>query len=196
MTTSFPIDEFLAHQEHDTFTFPLHASSIGRKEIFRVTCRRLEVTDRASLNFLPNKLQNQVWSQLRSTQREIAARQEAGQEPKDINEALANIEDNIRIADLICEYGWIDPKVTRDPAKEDTANGVVWIGRFKGADRIAYLVACNDADSEQARHFRITSERPDDAVSDRQGGEVVPNATVRPAGDAASGVVEFGTVQH
>lgn len=194
--STFPIDEFLKHQTHDTFTFPLHASSIGRKEIFKVTCRRLEVTDRASLAFLPDKLQNRVWTQLRSAQREISERQEAGQAPKDINEALANIEDTLKIADILCEYGWIDPKVTRDPAKEDTARGVLWVGRFKGADRIAYMIGCNDADSEQARHFRILRDEPDDDVPGGEDREVVPAAPERHPGNTAQPLQFEPAVQH
>jgi hypothetical protein len=196
VTTRFDIEAFLEHQTHDTFTFPLHASSIGRKEAFKVTCRRLEVIDRASLSFLPDKLQNKVWTQLRTTQQEISRRQEAGQTPKDINEALANIEDQLKIADILCEYGWIEPKVTRDPAREDLATGVMWVGRFKAADRAAYMIACNDADSEQARLFRILRDEPADDVSDREGGEVVPDAPERPAGHPAAPIAFEPAVQR
>lgn len=180
---TFPIDEFLRHQTYDTYTFPLHASSIGRPSPFEVTCRRLEITDRASLGFLPSALQSRVWSQLKTTVKEIQSRENAGQEAKDINEALSNIDDQLKVADILCEYGWIEPKVTRDPAKEDHAGGVVWIGRFKGADRIAYMIGCNNADSEQAKLFRVLRSRPDDAVPGGEGGEVVPDAPQRPAGD-------------
>lgn len=195
MSTQFPIDEFLKHQTYDTFKFPLHAGSIGRKTPFEVTCRRLEVTDRASLGFLPSNLQDRVWKQLKQTVREITERENAGQEAKDINEALANIDDQLKVADILCEYGWIDPKVTRDPAKEDHAHGVVWIGRFKGADRIAYMLACNNADSEQARLFRVIRDESDSDVPDREGGEVVPDAPERPAGDPPP-PVQFGAAVH
>lgn len=192
----FPVDEFLRHQTHDTFTFPLHASSIGRKDVFRVTCRRLDITDRASLAFLPDQLQNKVWSQLRATQREINERQDAGQTAEDINDALANVDDTLRIADILCEYGWVDPKVTRDPAKEDTTAGTLWVGRFKPADRVAYLLGCNDADSEQARHFRVLRDEPNGDVSGREDREVVPDAPERPAGAAAQPIDFQPAVQH
>jgi len=185
---SFPIEEFLEHQENDTFTFPLHASSVGRRGLFRVKCRRLEVTDRASLAFLPEKLQNKVWQNLRSTQREIEKRQQAGMEPKDINEALANIDDQVKLADIICEAGWIEPRVTRDPAKHDPANGVIWIDKFKRADRIAYLIACNNADSEAARHFRVFRDEPHDDVPGGQDREVLERPPLRPVGDARPGI--------
>lgn len=193
----FPIDEFLAHRQIDTFTFPLHASSVGRgDDVFEVTCRDLQIMDRASLGFLPSKLQDEVWQQLKRTQAEISERQKAGQEPKNINEALANIDDQLRIADLICEYGWLDPKVTRDPAKHDPANGVTWIGNVAASDRIAYMIACNDKDSEQAKYFRSVRDESNGDVPGREGGEVVPDAAQRPAGDPAH-PIDFGAaVQH
>ncbi len=188
MSAPFPIDEFLEHREHDTFTFPLNASSIGRGEPFRVTCRWLQIMDRASLGFLPGKLQNRVWSQLKATQREVEKRQAAGQEPKDITEALANIDDQLKVADILCEYGWLDPKVTRAPEKESRDAGVIYIGRFAAADRIAYLLGCNDTDGEQARHFRVFRNESRDDVPGGEDREDVGQAAERGPGDGSTPV--------
>ena len=89
-----------------------------------------------------------------------------------------------------------DPKVTRDPAKEDHAAGVMWVGRFKGADRIAYLIGCNNADSEQAKLFRIARDESGDDVSDREDREVVQDAPERPARDLTAPINIQPAVQY
>lgn len=184
MSFAFDIQDFIDHRAEREFTFPLHASSIGRKSTFDVRCRRLNMMDRAAIGQLPSDLQNEVWTQLKAAAREISTLQEKGGEAKDINEALANNDKMLAVSDLFCKYGWITPRVVLTEREEDTRSGVLWIGRFAPEDRIAYMIGCQDADSEQARHFR-TFRREDagaDAVPDRQGGEVVQRAPERPAG--------------
>lgn len=194
---SFDIDSFLADSDAEAqgrerlYTFPLHATSIGKPSVQRILCRRLNLMDRASIGHLPSEMQNTVWKQLRQAGRDLQALQQQGANPKDINEAMANNDKMLAVADVMAEHGWVKPRVVRDRTREDREAGVLWIGRFKGEDRIAYMIACGDADSEQARHFRDAPERSDDAVPRGEGGEVVPNAPQRPAGDEGSGV-QFG----
>lgn len=183
-TFAFDIQDFIDHRAEREFTFPLHASSIGRKGTFDVRCRRLNMMDRAAIGQLPSDLQNEVWTQLKAAARNIAKLQDDNVEARDINEALANNDKMLAVADLFCKYGWIEPRVVLTEREEDTRAGVLWVGRFAPEDRIAYMIGCQDADSEQARHFRtFRGEGPGaDAVPDRQGGEVVQRAPERPAG--------------
>jgi hypothetical protein len=187
---AFDIQDFIEHRAEREFTFPLHASSIGRRGTFEVRCRRLNMMDRAAIGQLPSDLQNEVWTQLKAAAREINTLQEKGGEAKDINEALANNDKMLAVADLFCRYGWIEPSVVLTEREEHTAAGTLWIGRFAPEDRIAYMIGCQDADSEQARHFRTfrRSGAGADAVPHRQGGEVVPGAPERPAGYPAEPV--------
>jgi hypothetical protein len=191
-TFGFDIEEFIEHRNEREFTFPLHASSIGRKQVFEVKCRRLQIMDRASLGFLPDALQNRVWEQLKQTQREIQKQQAAGAEPENIQEALSNIDGQLKLADIFCEYGWLEPKVTRTQGAEDLAGGVLHVGRFAPEDRIAYLLACNDADSEQARHFATFRQRPNDDVPGGEDREVRQDAPERRDGDTGQ-PVQFHT---
>ena len=172
-TFTFDIDEFLEHRAEREFTFPLYASSIGRRSVFRVKARRLQIMDRAALGFLPSTLQNEVWLQLKAASRDIQRLQDSGAEPKDINEALANNEKQLQMADILCKYGWIEPSVTLEEREHNPAQGVIYIGHIAAEDRIAYLIACNDADSEQARSFRTLREESDAAVPGGESREVL-----------------------
>lgn len=192
---SFAIDDFLEHRQQREFTFPLHASSIGRRGIFEVRCRRLNIMERASLADLPDALQNEVWTQLRAAGRKIQELQDKNKTPENITEAMAQNDKFVEAADVFCVNGWIEPRVVLSEREEDPSRGVLWIGRFAKEDRIAYMWACGDADSAQARHFKTFRHRPDGDVPGRQGGEVVPDAAQRPAGDA-TGPVQFHAPVH
>ena len=185
---AFNVSDFLEHRAEREFTFPLHASSIGRKGVFEVRAHRLNLMDRASLGFLPDHLQNDVWQRLRAAARDIQKLQEQGGQPKDINEALANNDKMLAVANLFCRYAFIEPRLVLDVAEEDAERGVLHVDRIAPEDRIAFMIACTDADSEQARLFRTFRREPADDVPARQGGEVVPPAPIRPAGDARPGV--------
>lgn len=185
---AFDIDEFIAHRAEGEFTFPLHASSIGRRALFKVRCRRLNIMERASIGHLPDAMQNEVWKQLRSAGRKINELVEKGQSPENIAEAMAQNDKFVSAADVFCVNGWIEPKVVLHERDEDRSRGVLWIGRFAKEDRIAYMWACGDADSDQAKHFETFRSRPDDDVPGREGGEMVPDAPVRFAGSAGDPV--------
>lgn len=181
-TFTFEIDEFLEHRNEREFIFPLVASSIGRKKQFQARVRRLQLMDRASIGFLPDHLQNEAWKQLRAANNEIERRQEAGEAPKDINEALANNDAMLQLADLFCQYGFIEPQIVTDVAHEDIPSGKLHAGRFAPEDRVAYLIACNDAHSEQAKLFETFRDQREGAPSGGNDGEVAPVATIGPAG--------------
>lgn len=179
---AFEIDDFIQHRSEREFTFPLFASSIGRRTTFRVKARRLSIMDRASLGFLPDHLQNEVWKQLKAASRELQKMQDAGAEPKDIHEALANNDANLRVANIFCIYGIIEPTFVADKRDEDPSQRKLHVEWIAPEDRIAFMIACNDADSEQARHFATFREERTDAVPNRQGGEVLGDTPIRIAG--------------
>lgn len=199
---TFDVEAFLDEQDAQEasgqerlLTFPLHATSIGKPGIQRILCRRLNLMDRASISYLPSELQNTVWKQLRKASEELQRLQTQGATPKDINEAMANNDKMLAVADVMCEYGWVKPRVVRDRSREDRHAGVLWVGRFKGEDRIAYMIGCGDADSEQARHFRDAPARSDDDAPDRENREVLEYPTERAAGDASPGLFAHESVQ-
>lgn len=187
----FDIDEFLEHRKEQEFTFPLFASSIGRRTTFRVKARRLTLMDRASLGFLPDHLQNDVWRQLKAASREMQKLQDSGAEPGDINEALANNDANLRVANIFCVHGIIEPKFVADKRDERPQDGVLHVEWIAPEDRIAFMIACNDADSEQARHFATFRAESTDDVPRRQGGEVLGREAQPDVRDAGAGV-RFG----
>lgn len=188
MTFTFAIDDFLAHRSEREFTFPLHASSIGRKAIFKARVRRLNLMDRATIGHLPDHLQNDVWKQLRAASREIEQARDAGRDPQSITEALANNDAMLGVANIFCRHGFIEPALTLDAREEDAAAGVLHVDRIAPEDRIAYMIACNDADSEQARYFATFRDEARGDVPARQGGEVLGREAIRPVGDGRGGV--------
>lgn len=182
MSFTFEIDDFLEHRNEREFIFPLVASSIGRKKQFQARVRRLQLMDRASIGFLPDHLQNEAWRQLRAANQEIQKRQDAGDDPQDINEALANNDAMLQLADLFCQYGFVEPQIVVDAADENVSAGRLHAGRFAPEDRIAYLIACNDAHSEQAKLFETFRHQREGAPQSGHDGEVAPVATIGPAG--------------
>ena len=192
----FDAEAFVEEQrEGEYFTFPLHASSIGRKTPRKALCRHLTLMDRASIGHLPTHLQDEVWSRLRKAARKIAEMQEQGATPQNIHEALANNDKMLEVANTYVRYGFVKPEITLSKAKDDPANGVLYIDWVKPQDRIAFMIACNDPGSEEFRRFERFRSESRDAVSDREGGEVVPDAPERPAGDAPQ-PVQFGAAVH
>lgn len=155
-TADFALDEFVAFQERKKTTpylFPLHASSIGRKTVWKALVRRLTLMDKASLGHLPSHLQNFVWSQLKAIQKDIDRLQEAGQEPKDIQEALANNDQNIRAANLYCHAAFVDPQIVLNQHEENLSERKLHVERIAVEDRLAFIIGCNNANGEQARLF-------------------------------------------
>lgn len=191
MSFRFEIDEFIQHRSEREFTFPLHASSIGRKALFKAKVRRLNLMDRATIGHLPDHLQNDVWKQLRAASREIEQARDAGRDPQNITEALANNDAMLNLANIFCRYGFVEPSLTLNAREEDLASGVLHVDRIAPEDRIAYMWACNDADSEQARYFATFRDEARADVPDRQDGEVLGREALRPVGDARGGV-RFG----
>lgn len=152
----FALDEFVEHQERRAttpFLFPLYASSVGRKRVWKALVRRLTIMDRASIGHLPDHLQNFVWSQLKVVQKEQERLRDQGEEPRDINEALANNDQNVRAANIYCHAAFVDPTIVLEPREENLAARTLHIDRIAVDDRIAFLLACNDAASEQGRLF-------------------------------------------
>lgn len=192
----FDVEAFVEEQQGDGyFTFPLYASSIGRKTVRRALCRRLNMMDRASLGYLPDHLQNDVWHQLRKAGRKIEDLQQKGAQPKNIHEALANNDAMLRVANLFVRYAFVKPQITLVREEHDPARGVMYIDWVKPEDRIAFMIACNDATREEARYFETFRPEPDDDVQDREGGEVLETDTERPDRDTGH-PIQFSAPVH
>jgi hypothetical protein len=95
------------------------------------------------------------------------------------------------VANILCVYGIVEPRFVLDKAQERTSEGVLHVEWIAAEDRIAYMIACNDADSEQARLFRTFRDEPAHDVPGGQDGEVLGREGIRPAGDAGGGI-RFG----
>lgn len=190
LAPDFDIDEFLEHEEQrreNVFTFPLHVSSIGRSKIWKVVARRVSIMDRASLDLLPDTLQDEVWKSLKRMEKEREKLQKAGAEVKSIHQALANNASFLRTADTFVSVAFVDPKIVLDKSQEDPRARVLHIDRVAEEDRIAFLLACQDGDSEEARKFELFRPESESDVPGRDDGAVVEDAPVRPAGDAPAG---------
>lgn len=174
--SGFALDEFVEHQERQRtmpYLFPLYASSIGRKKVWKVLARRLTIMDRASIGHLPDHLQNFVWSQMKEVQKEVERRQELGEEAKNIQEALANNDQNIRMANLYCHAAFVDPTIVLNQREENLSERKLFVDRVAAEDRIAFMLGCNDAAGEQGRLFETF--RPESGV-DAPDRDVVPVA--------------------
>lgn len=157
----FDIKSFIEDQKADTYTFPLHRSSYGMKEPRRVTCKAIDLFERASLGHLPQKMQDEFFANVESVQEEIKRQQRSGKAGDSLMDKLAEHDTLVKQADKFCVAGWVDPKVVEDQAAENLTSGVMWVGRVKRQDRIAYMVACMDADGEQAKHFELFRDEAD-----------------------------------
>ena len=165
----FDIKSFMEDQKVDTYTFPLHRSSYGMKEPRRVTCKVIDIFEKASLGHLPEKLQEEFFKNVETVQDEIKRQKRNGKAGDSLLDTLAEHDLLLKQADKYCAAGWLDPKVVEDHAREDIANGVMWVGRVQKQDRIAYMIGCMDSDGDQAKHFEIFRDGTDDeAVPDRE----------------------------
>ncbi len=182
----FDISSFIEDQKQDTYTFPLHRSSYGMKEPRRVTCKVIDLFERASLGHLPQRLQNEFFANVETVQNEIKRQQRNGKAGDSLMDKLAEHDILVKQADKFCVAGWLDPKVVEKQSDEDLASGVMWIGRVKRQDRIAYMVACMDSDGEQAKHFELFRDEADAGTVST--GEAVP----APAGPAVFAVADAG----
>lgn len=186
----FDIDEFLDHADkrrENLFKFPLHVSSLGRSKIWKVVCRRISIMDRASLDMLPNHLQDEIWKALRRMDKEREKMQRAGREPQNIRQALANNESYLRVADTFVSVAFLDPKITLDKSKENPGERTLHIDRIAEEDRIAFLLGCQDGDSEEARQFELFHPESEGTVPAGNNGPVVEDASVGSVGDEGTG---------
>jgi hypothetical protein len=192
----FDAEAFIDEQEEgEYFTFPLYASSIGRKTVRRALCRRLNMMDRASIGHLPAHLQDDVWQRLRKAARKIQELQEKGATPKNVHEALANNDAMLRVANLFVRYAFVKPQIVLNPDEHDPANGVLHIDWVKPEDRIAFMVACNDATGEEARRFETFRPESADDVPDVQDGEILESKPERSGGDTGH-PIQFSAPVH
>lgn len=173
----FAIDEFVEHRNEREFIFPLIASSIGRKTRFEARARRLSIMDRASLGFLPQNLQEEVWQRLKTTQKAIE--EHATEDPKSLTEALSNIDGQVEMGNIFVEYGFIEPKIVTKKADEDLSKGILHVDRIDMHDRIDYMVACTDHRSEQATRFETFRHEPEPVVPSGDDGEVPTDSPIR-----------------
>jgi hypothetical protein len=166
------LNKHLADQVELGFEFTLAAASIGAKEPFKVRTRRINMTDKLALE-LPSHLQELVFEGYR-TVREAAKRiQNDNEDPQSLQEMVTNNTRSLPAANALCVVSFIHPKVVETESEERNSNDpdTVWVERLPAEDRIAFLVACADSSSEQAK--RLTLFRPESSID-------VPYRTVEP----------------
>lgn len=196
--SDFDLDAFLTHQEESKdlpLKFPLHASSVGKRDVWKVLTRRLSMINRAEVAFLPDHLQAFVWEQLKVSQKEIEKARKKNFEPRTMNEALANNENLLKVADLFVMAAFVDPQIVLNKEDEDINQRKLHIDRIQPEDRMAFWIACRDAESEQARLFETFRPEPANDAPRGNDREVLGRQALRSVGDAGIKPVDAHEVQ-
>lgn len=185
--SNIALDEFVEHRKLAAampLLFPLYASSVGRKETWKVLTRRLSLTDRASIDQIPDNLQDFVFQQVRDAGKAQQRIVDEGGEPNDFIDALKRQEGAQRAADIFCMASFVDPEIVLEERQEDLAARKLWIGRIHSEDRFAFFMACTNAETEFAKRFERF--RPQSVV-DVPHREVEPVRSPTPIGDPGDG---------
>lgn len=166
-------------QREDGFLYPLAATSIGEDKVFEARVRRLNTTDLAAIEMLPQAMQAVVWAGIKAFQK----LQKDTKDAESLMEAGLQNQDLLKTADAYCIAAFIDPPLVATEAELATSPEAYWVKAIAGEDRLSFFFACMDADQTSAR--RLRSFRPEAAqyVPGRPAGGVDEITTIGPTGD-------------
>ncbi len=177
-------DALLEHrrrQREDGYLFPLTATSIGLDEPLVAHVRRLNLTDRAAIDLLPQDVQGVVWEGVKEFDKLQKANRAGKDSPDSLDEAILNNEKSMKAADAFCIAAFIEPKLVATEA-DLPANGAAYVVTDIAAeDRIGLFMVCVDADSARAKNLKMFRRQPSPAVQ---------NGATRPVATPAVNVVE------
>lgn len=183
------------------YEFPLSASSMGKAEVWKARVRRISLMDRGAIDMLHPLVQGQIWEGLKVLREETRRRNRDGiDDPESLLEVLANNERILPAADAFCVASFIDPILVLHPSDLARFPDAYLVTDIAPEDRVAFFLACSDADSEAAKKlklFRPSGKSAIDVESPAQGEADAPIAVrdyrvVGEDGDAGSGPITFG----
>lgn len=208
MTTDFQLisrdalAEFRRQRQELGFTFDLPATSLGLPEMIKARVMRLSLLDKAAVQRLPQDAQEKVWAGLKAVRDERKKLERSGdleQEPESLLEASMRNERIVPAANAYCIASFVAPKLTDDLRKVD--NETWHVDDIELEDRVSFYLACNDADSDQAKKLKLfrpsgTVEAQGHVIRVADAGDDVPayatgeaaTATFRPADVDLGGV--------
>ena len=157
--TDAAIAEIRQDQVENGFTFPLRVTYAGRwkteDDIPLARVRRIATLDAATLQVLPQSIQDQVWQgikEMRKAQEELQ-----GTDPETLNAMLANNDKILRAATIWCQAAFIAPQLVETPAEIKPG---CWLAtRVAAEDRIGVFLLSMDGDS--ALLGRLQAFRPE-----------------------------------
>jgi hypothetical protein len=167
--TDQAIAEIRQDQAENGFTFPLRVTYAGRwkteDDIPLARVRRIATLDAATLQVLPQNIQDQVWlgiKEMRKAQEELQ-----GTDPDTLNKMLANNDKILRAATIWCQASFISPILVDDPSQ--IKPGCWLTTRVAAEDRIGVFLLSMDGDSPllgRLQQFRPewASDEADDAA--------------------------------
>jgi hypothetical protein len=176
-------DALLEHrrkQREDGYLYPLNATSIGLDETLTAHVRRLNLTDRAAIDLLPQDVQAVVWEGVKEFDR-LQKASKGKDAPESLKDAVANNEQSMKAADAFCIASFISPKLVATEA-DLASNPEAWVVTDVAAeDRIGWFMVCVDADSARAKNLKLFRRKPS---------AVVPNGTTGTVAHATLNLVE------
>lgn len=175
--------EHRRRQQEDGFTFPLAATSVGMDDLIHARVRRLNTTDRASIEMLPTAVQDTVFSGMKAFEKEQKAAEEAGK-PESLGEVVLSNQRVLLAADAVCMAAFIEPVLVKSETELSQHPGAWLVSDIAEEDRISFFMACADADSASARQLKTFRPKPTESVPAGPVGGLAAFPTVGPDGAA------------
>ena len=175
--------EHRRRQQEDGFLFPLAATSVGMDETLQARVRRLNTTDRASIEMLPSAVQDTVFSGMKAFEKEQKAAEEAGK-PGSLSDVVLSNQRVLLAADAVCIAAFIEPKLVATEDELAANPGAYTVNDIAAEDRISFFMACADADSASARQLKTFRHKPAESVAAGATGGLASFPTIGPDGAA------------
>lgn len=170
--------EHRRRQTEDGYLFPLAATSIGMDDLLQARVRRLNTTDRASIEQLPQAAQEIVWRGMKEFEAEQKKLTEQGKADSLI-EAVTSNEKVLLAANALVIAAFIEPVIVATEA--EVRDGAWTVDDVAAEDRISFFFACADADSASAKQLKLFRPKPSVDVPGGTVGRLDAFPTERPA---------------
>lgn len=154
-------------QREDGFIYPLAATSIGQDKVFEARVRRLNTTDRAAIEMLPQAIQAIVWDGIKAFQK----LQKENKDAESLMEAALQNDEMLASANAYCTAAFIDPPLVMTEGELVNSPHAYLVSDIAAEDRLSFFMACLDADHPSARNLKMF--RPESPVD-------VPTVPTRP----------------
>jgi hypothetical protein len=160
--TDAAIADIRRDQAENGFTFPLRVTYAGQwdseDDIPLARVRRISTIDAATLEVLPQDIQDQVWQGVQEMKK--AQEDLKGSDPDSLNKMLANNDKILTAATIWCMASFISPVLVSDPSQVGPGK---WLAtRVAAEDRIGVFLLSMDGDSPMLA--RLKAFRPEWAI--------------------------------